>query len=129
MRQLIFSAFLAGIFVFCLKPAWANGNPNGVSALPLAAAKPTAVKPKSVHLMTVWVTSGSIKSNVERLAHQFGWNQVIWQSPDDYDWVGNTKITAPDFPDVLMQLLDGYPLQAIFYEGNHILVVVPRNPT
>ena len=51
---------------------------------------------------------------------------MIWQVPNDYRWAGEGKITANGFDHILAQLLKHYPIQAVFYEGNHVLVLVPR---
>jgi len=128
MRKLMLFTLFLGFNIFYFAPALATGNPAGYSALPTVthAKKAVLAKPKMV---TVRLNPGSIKTNIERLAHDFGWNQIIWQSSDDYNWVGSTEITAKDFPGVLMKSLKGYPLQAVFYQGNHVLVIVPRNPT
>jgi hypothetical protein len=69
---------------------------------------------------------GSLQANVRSLAKQFGWNQVIWNVPNDYEWVGDVTISAPTFKEILAKVLTNYPLQAIFYHGNHVLVISPR---
>ena len=69
--------------------------------------------------------TGSLKTNILRLAKQYGWAQVVWNVRDDYRWVGDTRIAAHGLPSVLRQLLQHYPLQAVFYSGNHVLVINP----
>ena len=72
------------------------------------------------------IYSGSLKDNITRLAQHYGWQNVVWAVPHDYEWVGKTDINAQNFPDLLRQLLRNYPLQAVFYRGNHVLLVRAR---
>ncbi len=72
------------------------------------------------------VYPGSLKLNVVRLARAYGWKHIIWESPDDYHWIGKVRVAARDLPDILKKILEDYPIQANFYEGNHVLVIVPR---
>jgi len=69
---------------------------------------------------------GSLKMNVQRIAAQHGWPRVVWTLPEDYRWVGKTRIKAQGIKNVLAKLLTNYPLQAQFYEGNHVVVIVAR---
>lgn len=70
---------------------------------------------------------GSLKKNVTRLANEFGWKQVVWNAKYDYQWTGTTQITANNLSEILNKILKRYPLQAIFYQGNHVLAIRPRN--
>lgn len=70
--------------------------------------------------------SGSLRANIERLAHDMGWSTVVWAASHDYRWLGNIKIAAAGGPALMARLLNHYPLQAVFYTGNHILVIQPR---
>ena len=70
---------------------------------------------------------GSLKADVTRIAAQFGWKHVVWQPDYDYTWVGTTPMHAKSLADLLRQVFCNYPLQAIFYSGNHVLVIAPRN--
>ena len=78
------------------------------------------------HLSHCIVYPGSLKSNVQRIAAAYGWHRMVWTLPEDYRWVGKTRITAQGLPGILGKLLKGYPLQAEFYKGNHVLVIIPR---
>lgn len=69
---------------------------------------------------------GSLQGNINRLSRVYGWPQVVWNVPDDYHWVGHVRVAANNLPDILRSILMNYPLQADFYEGNHILVIQPR---
>lgn len=73
------------------------------------------------------LSSGSLKYNIVQIANRYGWNNVIWQVPDDYTWVGRTRVTANSLPGLFNKILNNYPLQAQFYQGNHVLVIAPRN--
>lgn len=77
-------------------------------------------------LLTATVLPGSIKENIKRIAHEQGWPQVVWKVPYDYRWVGQTQIQANSLNALFSQLLADYPLQAVFYHGNHILAIYPR---
>jgi hypothetical protein len=74
----------------------------------------------------VQIYPGSLKENVERIAAHYGWHHVVWDAPQDYRWVGFAQIQGENLSSVLNQLLADYPLQAIFYQGNHVLYIHPR---
>jgi hypothetical protein len=78
---------------------------------------------KAIHIT---LYAGSLRSNITRIANQFGWKQVVWNIAYDYDWVGPTNLTAPDLSTALDKILADYPLQAVFYQGNRVLVIQPR---
>ena len=82
-------------------------------------------QPKIV-VKTAVIFPGSLKSNISRIAHDNGWDQVVWDIPSDYQWVGKTKIRAANLQGIFQKLLNDYPVQAIFYKGNHILLMRPR---
>ncbi len=75
---------------------------------------------------TIDVYSGSLKENIERIAKHYGWRQVVWDAPEDYRWVGKARIHGENLQDILRQLLTDYPLQAVFYKGNHVLYIHTR---
>lgn len=117
MRTLFFSVlFMAGAML--CQTAIANGAKAGQYAGPYYGKHPS---PKQVILYP-----GSLKTNVENIARQYGWNRVIWDSPNDYHWVAYTKIRQTRVQDVMRVVLVNYPLKAVFYEGNHVLVIKPR---
>lgn len=78
----------------------------------------------AVHYVDIY--PGSLQQNIDRLAREYGWPQVVWNVPDDYHWVGHVRVAANNLPDILRNILTNYPLQANFYQGNHILVIQPR---
>ena len=77
-------------------------------------------------LAAIEIYPGSLKENVERIAAHYGWHQVVWDAPQDYRWVGYAQIQGENLSSVLRQLLADYPLQAVFYQGNHVLYIHPR---
>ncbi len=77
-------------------------------------------------LSSIQVYPGSLKENIERIAAHYGWHQVVWDAPQDYTWVGHAQIHGENLSSILKQLLDDYPLQAVFYQGNHVLYIHPR---
>ena len=79
--------------------------------------------------IVVKVVEGSLKSNIERIVDIAGWGKPIWNMDYDFKWVGNVTITGRDIQSVLSKLLDPYPLQAKFYESNHIVAIYPRRNT
>lgn len=72
------------------------------------------------------VRSGSLKNNVENMVAKSGWGQVVWDVPNDYRWVGNVTITSTSIQSALDQLLSQYPVQAVFYDTNRVVNIVPR---
>ncbi len=72
------------------------------------------------------VYAGSLRDNIKRIAAHFGWKRVLWNAPYDFNWVGTTPIRARSLSSMLTVLLKNYPLQADFYAGNHVLVIMPR---
>ena len=70
---------------------------------------------------------GSLRENIMHMAKQSGWPIVVWRPSYDYQWVGETHFPPEDIKVILRQILHDYPLQAVFYEGNHVLVISSRN--
>ena len=58
-----------------------------------------------------------------RQAH---WGQVVWSLPYDYRWMGVTHIQGDSVQVVLGKLLANYPVQAVFYEQNHVVQIKAR---
>ncbi len=86
-----------------------------------------AAKPKKpVRLSRSVVYPGSLKANIKRIARHFGWQRVVWNVPNDYRWVGVTRIRGKGLAGILRKLLNNYPVQAVFYRGNHVLLIRPR---
>jgi hypothetical protein len=121
--------------------SFANGFPEKYDAANAKKSSKTTVtyqeptKPTTVYKTYQTVLSsccatlypGSIKSNLVRVAHRFGWNTVVWTPSEDYLWVGHTRICAISVQALFDRIMIRYPLQAQFYMGNHVLAIVPRN--
>jgi hypothetical protein len=90
-----------------------------VSQYNLVAPKPIVVE----------VMDGSLKANVERIVNKAGWGKPIWDMEYDFNWTGDVTITGRDVQSILSKLLDPYPLQAKFYESNHVVAIYPRRNT
>jgi hypothetical protein len=75
--------------------------------------------------VTVAMVPGSMKTNIEHIAKDNGWT-VVWKAPNDYNWTTYTKIREQSLVAVMKTILNDYPLQAIFYQGNRVLVIQAR---
>lgn len=93
---------------------------------PVVEPKATKTDVKVKPMISIEVYPGSLKENIERIAGHSGWHQVVWDAPQDFLWVGKAKIQGENLSSILNQLLADYPLQAIFYQGNHVLYIHPR---
>lgn len=94
---------------------------HGALAEPVATTQPSFMTPK----LTISLTPGSLQKNILRIANAHGW-PVVWKAKD-FAWVGNVEVSGSMLVDVMEKVLGKYPLQATFYEGNHVLVITPRN--
>lgn len=83
------------------------------------------IKPRQLAKRNV-IYNGSLEENIKRISRAYGWSKVIWDVENDYQWVGTTRIRSTNLPNLLRQILQNYPLQAVFYRGNHVLVIQPR---
>lgn len=70
--------------------------------------------------------TGSLKYNITKMVRQSGWGTLVWNVPNDYRWVGNIEISATSIQGALDQLLAPYPVQAVFYDTNHVIDIEPR---
>jgi len=98
--------------------ALANGSANIANAIKSSK--------KSFPVVTVNLTAGSLLSNIEQIARENGWTRVIWTNKKDYSWSSDTRVTGTSFEEIMGKIMKGYPLQAVFYQGNHVLVIQPR---
>lgn len=126
LRYLLLLLSFSLIFTAC---AQGDCLPPACSPPPLPLPVNPSIHPIIYHhheILTATLLSGSLKANVERIANEQGWPQVVWNVPYDYRWVGKTQIHANSLTGLLSQLLRNYPLQAVLYHGNHILAIYPR---
>ena len=77
-------------------------------------------------VVSVNLTPGSLSDNIEQIARENGWTRVVWKSKKDYGWASQTRVTGESFYDITSKIIRDYPLQAVFYQGNHVLVIQPR---
>lgn len=127
-------AIIFGVCLVCMGCAPVNKPPISAPETPAEAALapmpvpvvPVAAPAKAKPLLTVDIYPGSLKENIERIAANAGWHQVVWDAPQDYMWVGHAQIRGENLSVILRRLLDDYPLQAVFYQGNHVLYIHPR---
>jgi len=85
------------------------------------------VSRRSVIAGQVTLVTGSLKENLSHIAARYGWKKVVWLPETDFQWVGKVTMPKRDIYKVFTRVLRGYPLQAVFYKGNHVLVIRPRN--
>jgi hypothetical protein len=83
--------------------------------------------PMRMHQQSVSLRSGSLRHNLSRIAKLYGWKKLVWLPSSDYQWVGRVTIREHDVYALFTRVLQEYPLQAVFYKGNHVLVIRPRN--
>jgi hypothetical protein len=102
---------------------------NGVKSLtlkPLPIASVAKIYESKLFSITAALTPGSLKANIERVAKENGWHTVVWNARDDFNWVAYAKIRKQNLVAIMESILDGYPLQAVFYQGNRVLVIEAR---
>ncbi|EKD75274.1 MAG: hypothetical protein ACD_44C00184G0006 [uncultured bacterium] len=87
---------------------------------------PHCTPPPASKKLVAIIYDGSLKSNTERIAKQFGWNRIVWDVPVDYRWIGTAKVTGASLPEIMNVILKQFPLEITFYYANHIAVVTPR---
>ncbi len=101
----------------------AAGSPSTTAGSGMAAPY------RNIAPFIVKVYTGSLKANVQRIVKKAGWGTLLWQLPYDYKWTGTLTLHGTSMESVLVQLLQNYPLQAVFYQGNHVVAIVPRSQT
>lgn len=97
-----------------------------VMQLPLLAAPSPLPVPAVAPVRSTTLQPGPLRAQLTEIAQQWGWQQVVWQLPHDYQWYGHVQFKAGTLPILFSKLLAPYPIQAVFYQGNHVLVFVPR---
>lgn len=75
---------------------------------------------------SVPVYSGSLRNNIKRILTRFGWKRLVWYPNYDFRWVGSVTMHGASVQDIIGQLLVDYPLQAVFYRGNRVVVIKTR---
>lgn len=72
------------------------------------------------------VYNGSVKTNLTRILQKQAHWRVIWKAPVDYQWIGNQRLQGEDVFAVTEQIITQLPLQAVFYQGNKVVVIQAR---
>ena|SRR3990167_3455758 len=103
-----------------------NQTPSPSVINQMSFKSPHCTPPPASKKLVAIIYDGSLKSNTERIAKQFGWNRVVWDVPVDYRWVGMAKVTGANLPEIMNVILKQFPLEITFYYANHIAVVTPR---
>lgn len=80
-------------------------------------------KPRAVSAI---VYEGSLKSNIERILNENGWEKIIWKIPYDYRWVGTARICGPSLISVMNTMTESFPIEVTFYEANHVVTITNR---
>lgn len=118
----------AGVVQIVVPPNVARMEAEASPAISITRLSVPKVIPVSVppRLSAGKLYPGSLKANIQRIARHYGWPLVVWALPNDYEWVGHAKVSGSTLSEVLSKILENYPLQAAFYQGNHVLVITPR---
>jgi hypothetical protein len=110
-------------------PCTANGKGLCEPPLPVAAYPVPVADPYPIYDgLIVRLHSGSLRENVIHIVEKSRWGHVVWTLPFDYKWIGDITLKGPDVQDILAQLLRPYPVQAVFYDKNHVVAIVARRP-
>jgi hypothetical protein len=89
-------------------------------------SKPVAVKKKIAPKYVATLTEGDLLSNLQRVATRYRF-RLVWQlAPYNYHVVGNTKIYAKSFDELIKQLVQNYPVKIKIYTKNKVIVVAPE---
>ncbi|KWB92706.1 toxin co-regulated pilus biosynthesis Q family protein [Burkholderia ubonensis] len=110
-------------------PASAAAAP-GAQALPAAATATTAAAPvPAASSWDVRASDGTIRGVLSRWARTAGW-QLVWDAPVDFSVDAQATLRG-SFEDALQALVASLgrtstPIQAILYQGNHVLRVVAQ---
>lgn len=135
--MLCFSSVFAGGFDINKLPSTrvlTNKQPaQTINQTPLKIVKTSKIKSKKIKavlrhgLIVIMLYPGSLKDNLQRAAKNYGWPDMVWTINHDYRWYGVARVTAKNLAQALSKILYQYPLQAVFYRGNHVLAIQARN--
>lgn len=104
------------------------------ASLTLAASAPLHTAPKPLpapyictHPVVLRLTTGSLKQNLIRNIRRYPeWSHVVWGLHSDYEWLGTVVIQACTLQAAVAKVLEPYPMTAVFYELNHVVLFEPR---
>jgi len=98
-------------------------------ATPAAAARPVPAPVANLPTWDVRASDGTIRGVLSRWARTAGW-QLVWDAPVDFSIDAQATLRG-SFEDALQALVASLgrtstPIQAILYQGNHVLRVVAQ---
>ncbi|RQQ35928.1 toxin co-regulated pilus biosynthesis Q family protein [Burkholderia stagnalis] len=98
-------------------------------ATPAAAARPVPPPVANLPTWDVRASDGTIRGVLSRWARTAGW-QLVWDAPVDFSIDAQATLRG-SFEDALQALVASLgrtstPIQAILYQGNHVLRVVAQ---
>ena len=105
----------------------ATNAPSRAMTKVKATIAPHASQTPSTRHVSITLNTGSLKSILTTVAKHYGWNIVVWQLPNDYQWIGHVTVQADNVPDLMRKILADFPVQAVFYQGNHVVVFKARS--
>ncbi|WGS47809.1 toxin co-regulated pilus biosynthesis Q family protein (plasmid) [Burkholderia sp. JSH-S8] len=110
-----------------LRAAQPPQAPAGVT--PVAAARPVPPPVANLPAWDVRASDGTIRGVLSRWARTAGW-QLVWDAPVDFSIDAQATLRG-SFEDALQALVASLgrtstPIQAILYQGNHVLRVVAQ---
>ncbi|KVU35542.1 pili assembly chaperone [Burkholderia ubonensis] len=103
--------------------------PASAAAAPGAQALPAAAPVPAASSWDVRASDGTIRGVLSRWARTAGW-QLVWDAPVDFSVDAQATLRG-SFEDALQALVASLgrtstPIQAILYQGNHVLRVVAQ---
>lgn len=124
-----------GLYAFaptCLAGFYVTNAPATLSTSPKVQDLKTGYpqpgyNPNSNNVYTATLVRGSLKNNLTRVAAEQGWGQVVWGLSYDYTWPKQQTISASTLQGVLNKILLPYPLKAVIYQRDNVIVIKPRS--
>lgn len=107
--------WLLCVCLFVFPAAQASQDEVGVELIPQVSGS-----------LVVILQEGRLEERIVTLAQKLGWTKVVWNNAFDYELIGTVRFKAASLQDALRQLLDDYPLQAVFYHKNRVIVIEAR---
>ncbi|RQR63100.1 pili assembly chaperone [Burkholderia sp. Bp9002] len=112
-----------------LRAAQAQPPQAPAGATPAAAARPALPPVANLPTWDVRASDGTIRGVLSRWARTAGW-QLVWDAPVDFSIDAQATLRG-SFEDALQALVASLgrtstPIQAILYQGNHVLRVVAQ---
>ncbi len=115
MKKIIFSSFLILLAASAHAQFYSTTLP---SSPPSSEATQQTIE--------ITLEPGSLKDNLMRIAGKEGWGQIIWAPTYDYVWPTQTTFMVNDLESALSQILAPYPLKALVYPHDRVIVIQPK---